>query len=163
MSFTDSKPLLEVVGLAKSFGGPLVLDDVDFEVRAGEVHALLGANGAGKSTLIKIISGMYSADSGTVSLAGDAEASRAVAFVHQDLGLIEADTVAENIALASGFPRRFGLISWTRLRRRAQEVLAMRRLRDLARRTGQLAGAHGPFADCDRQGARNRSGDPRAG
>jgi ribose transport system ATP-binding protein len=120
-----SGPLLEIRGLVKSFGGPNVLDGVDFDVQAGEVHALLGANGAGKSTLIKIISGLHPHDGGTVSVLGAEGATGGVAFVHQDLGLIETATVAENIAMTDGFPRRLGLIAWGRLRDRAREVLAM--------------------------------------
>jgi ribose transport system ATP-binding protein len=117
--------LLDIQGLMKSFGGPLVLNRVDFQVRTGEVHALVGANGAGKSTLIKILAGMHTSDGGTITVAGQAAGRLAVAFVHQDLGLIETATVAENIALDVGFPRRFGLIDWTAVRRQADEVLAI--------------------------------------
>lgn len=120
--------LLEIRGLTKSFGGPLVLSDVDFDVRPGEIHALLGANGAGKSTLIKILAGIHPADRGEISIrsaSGAADPGR-IAFLHQDLGLIESATVAENIALSCGFPRRpSGLIHWAAVRRRATEVLAV--------------------------------------
>ena|SRR5438128_1039292 len=66
----DRAPLLVIAGLSKRFTGTLALDHVDFDVRRGEVHALLGQNGAGKSTLIKILAGVYPADAGEFRLAG---------------------------------------------------------------------------------------------
>jgi ribose transport system ATP-binding protein len=122
-----SRPLLEVTGLVKSFGGPRVLDGIDVTVLPGQVHALLGANGAGKSTLIKILSGMYTAEEGEITVRGVAHRpgrDEGIAFVHQDLGLIETASVAGNIALGVGFPRRMGLIDWPAVRRQAAEVLA---------------------------------------
>jgi ribose transport system ATP-binding protein len=121
------RPLLEITGLVKSFGGPRVLDGIDVTVLPGQVHALLGANGAGKSTLIKILSGMHTAEEGTITVRGAAHrpgADEGIAFVHQDLGLIETASVAENIALGVGFPRRMGVIDWKAVRRQAAEVLA---------------------------------------
>lgn len=123
-----AQPLLAITGLVKSFGGPRVLNGVDFTVLPGQVHALLGANGAGKSTLIKILSGMYTAEEGTITVRGAAHrpgGNDSVAFVHQDLGLIETASVAENIALGVGFPRRLGVIDWKAVRRQAAEVLAL--------------------------------------
>ena len=64
-------PLLAMTGLVKRFTGTLALDHVDFDVRRGEVHALLGQNGAGKSTLIKILAGVYEADAGEILYAGN--------------------------------------------------------------------------------------------
>ena len=120
--------LLEGHGLAKNFGGTQALKDVDFALRAGETLALLGENGAGKSTLIKILAGVYSADAGSVRFRGqDATANLRrlpIAFIHQDLGLIEWMTVAENICLTLGYPRRFGFIDWAEARRRAVAALA---------------------------------------
>jgi ribose transport system ATP-binding protein len=123
-------PLLAVAGLTKRFTGTLALDAVDFDVRRGEVHALLGQNGAGKSTLIKILAGVYEADAGEIRLAGQpirpGDESLPISFIHQDLGLVEAMTVAENVALAAGYPRGAGgLISWRRARRAASEALAI--------------------------------------
>ncbi|WP_293996411.1 sugar ABC transporter ATP-binding protein [Streptomyces sp.] len=120
-------PLLRIRGLAKRFGGTRALDGVDLDVRAGSVLALLGPNGAGKSTLIKVLAGVHQADAGSVTVAGHPLASQAAArtmsFIHQDLGLVEWMTVAENIALTTGYPRRAGLISWRRTRERCVEAL----------------------------------------
>ena len=97
----------------------------------GEIVALLGENGAGKSTLIKVLGGIHTADAGRVLIdgapyqhkpAGVGERQK-VAFIHQDLGLIEWMTVAENIGLALGFSRRNGLIRWSDVERFAVEAL----------------------------------------
>ena len=124
-------PVLRVEALSKRFGGTQAVDDVSLDLHAGEILALLGENGAGKSTLIKILAGVYSQDSGSVFLQDRPEAEwRAVprdqqgmAFIHQDLGLVEWMTVAENVALGMGFPRRFGLIDWKQVERNARRVL----------------------------------------
>src|SRR3954465_16014898 len=100
-------PVLVVDGLSKSFPGGRALHDVRFDVHAGEVHALLGENGAGKSTLIKIVSGVYRPDSGTIRVdgqevhfAGPQEAQDAgIATVFQELLLFPDLTVTENIFL----------------------------------------------------------------
>jgi ribose transport system ATP-binding protein len=120
--------VLEFRGITKRFGGTLAVDDVHVDVRAGEILALLGENGAGKSTLIKVLAGVHAADAGQMRLReapyhphGD---SGSIAFIHQDLGLIDWMTVAENIALAQGFPRRFGLIDWEAVQERAERSLA---------------------------------------
>ncbi|KPI18383.1 Monosaccharide-transporting ATPase [Actinobacteria bacterium OK074] len=122
-----AEPLVAVRGLSKRFGGTLALADVDLDIRAGSVLALLGHNGAGKSTLIKVLAGVHRADAGRVTVGGhplgtDA-ASAEMSFIHQDLGLVEWMTVAENIALGTGYPRSAGLVSWRRVRRRAVEAL----------------------------------------
>ncbi len=111
--------VLSVRHLVKSFHGNKAVDDVSFEVNPGEIVALLGENGAGKSTVIKVLAGVHRKDSGAVVVDGD------VAFVHQDLGLVEWMTVAENIAMATGFPRRNGLISWRVVRERAERTLEL--------------------------------------
>ena len=121
-----SRSLLSVQGLTKRFGGTLALDRVDFDVRAGEVHALLGENGAGKSTLIKCLAGVYRADAGGITGPFGAQPfgqiCPGVAFVHQDLGLVPTASLAENLCLGA-FPRRFGLIDWPGTRRAALEML----------------------------------------
>ena len=122
-------PILRVCGISKRFGGTLALDHVDLDVRRGEVHALLGQNGAGKSTLIKVLAGIHSVDDGEAVFAGETLKSGAdrteFGFVHQDLGLVNELTVAENIALVAGFSTRGPLISWRRTLRLAQEVLSL--------------------------------------
>jgi ribose transport system ATP-binding protein len=122
-----SAALLEVSGVSKAFGASKALDSVDFEVREGEIHALLGENGAGKSTLIKILAGVYQADAGTIRFRGVAvdPAVRALpgSFVHQELGLVDDMTIAENIALVAGYPTRHGLISWRGVECGARRVM----------------------------------------
>ncbi len=120
--------ILEVKGITKIFPGVVALDNVDFDLKKGEVHALLGENGAGKSTLIKIISGVHRADKGTilymgkpVSFNSPTEAMKAgIATIHQELNLFEDLTVAENIFVGSieGF-----LVSKRKLINVADELL----------------------------------------
>ena len=123
----DPAALLRMLGISKQFGGTQALDDVGLHLNAGEIVALLGENGAGKSTLIKILAGVYALDSGSIALRG-ADMTGAVrrlpiAFIHQDLGLIDWMTVAENICLTLGFPKRRGLIDWNAARRCAAIAL----------------------------------------
>jgi ribose transport system ATP-binding protein len=120
---------LAVAGLTKRFTGTLALDHIDFDVRRGEVHALLGQNGAGKSTLIKILAGVYEPDAGDIRF--DDRPVRPgvdplpVSFIHQELGLVDWMTVAENVAVQTGYPRgRLGLISWRKVRLAATQSLA---------------------------------------
>jgi ribose transport system ATP-binding protein len=120
--------VLQLTNIMKRFAGTQALDGVSLAIRPGEIHALLGENGAGKSTLIKILAGIYTADSGQVQINGiDANPRRdrlPIAFIHQDLGLVETMTVAENIALVAGYPSQRGLISWSATRNRALDSLA---------------------------------------
>jgi len=120
-------PFLEVSGVGKRFGGTVALRDVSFSVSAGEIVALLGENGAGKSTLIKIMAGVFHADAGSLHFknAPVSAATKAgrIAFIHQDLGLIPWMTVAENMMLATGYPRRNGLIDWGMGRAEAHSAL----------------------------------------
>jgi ribose transport system ATP-binding protein len=122
--------LLEVSHASKRFGGTQALSDVSLTVSPGEVVALLGENGAGKSTLIKSLAGVYRLDSGTLRYRGQdvtlTVRKMPVSFIHQDLGLIDWMTVAENIGLTLGFERKWGLIDWTAARRRA--ALALQKL-----------------------------------
>jgi ribose transport system ATP-binding protein len=122
-------PLLVLDGLSKRFTGTLALDNVDLDVRRGEVHALLGENGAGKSTLIKILAGVYSPDAGEIRLNGQlvqpGVQSLPIAFIHQDLGLVASMSVAENVALLTGYDRRAGFISWRKVRQTAQRALQL--------------------------------------
>jgi ribose transport system ATP-binding protein len=122
-------PLLSIRGLSKRFAGTLALDAVDFDVRAGEVHALLGENGAGKSTLIKVLAGVHRADAGEIRWRDriiDPSADKVpITFIHQDLGLVDTMTVAENVAVIAGYPRRGGLISWREAREAAAAALEL--------------------------------------
>ena len=124
--------LLDARGICKAYGGTLALRDVSLAVRAGEIHALLGENGAGKSTLIKCLAGTPPPDAGTIAVEGHQlpdqhgaiEATAAgLAFIHQESTLVESLSVEENIAIVEGYPRRFGLIDWLAVRRRAIEAL----------------------------------------
>ncbi|MEV6394666.1 sugar ABC transporter ATP-binding protein [Streptomyces sp. NPDC051907] len=121
------EPLVRIRGLSKRFGGTPALDAVDLDIHRGSVLALLGPNGAGKSTLIKVLAGVHHADEGEATVAGHPlgshAATRSMSFIHQDLGLVEWMTVAENIALGTGYPRRRGLISWRQTRERCGEAL----------------------------------------
>ncbi|MDQ0746782.1 ribose transport system ATP-binding protein [Streptomyces africanus] len=121
------EPLVRIRGLGKRFGGTVALAGVDLDVHAGSVLALLGPNGAGKSTLIKVLAGVHAADTGQITVdgmpLGSPAASRSMSFIHQDLGLVEWMTVAENIALTTGYARRTGLISWRRTRERCVDAL----------------------------------------
>ncbi|MBX6321810.1 MAG: sugar ABC transporter ATP-binding protein, partial [Rhodospirillaceae bacterium] len=124
----SDRTLLEIRGLTKRFAGTLALDAVDLEVRAGEVHALLGENGAGKSTLIKVLAGVHRPDGGEILWRGrpvdPASQHLPITFIHQDLGLVDTMTVAENVAIVAGYPRRRGLISWSAAEKAAAEALA---------------------------------------
>jgi ribose transport system ATP-binding protein len=125
--------LLEFQGITKRFGGTTALADVSLHLEAGEVLALLGENGAGKSTLIKSLAGIHTPDEGQILFKGQPyhhappkpNEKQRVAFIHQDLGLVEWMTVAENVGLAQGYSRRFGLINWAETELRATEALAM--------------------------------------
>ncbi len=118
--------------IVKSFGGTQAIRGVSMHVARGEIVALLGENGAGKSTLIKVLGGIHSPDSGLVKIDGEPYAHKpgnvnhrqSVAFIHQDLGLVEWMSVAENMALAQGYSRKFGLINWNAVNNRAEEALA---------------------------------------
>lgn len=124
--------MLEVRGLAKSFGETQALRGVDLDIEAGQVVALLGQNGAGKSTLIKTLAGLQRPSAGTIRVGEHrfehglrpSQAHEAgLAFVHQDLGLVEGLSVAENVAHVTGFATRRGLISWRRTRDFAHDLL----------------------------------------
>ena len=125
-----STPLLELRSISKAFSGVRVLEDVDFDVNAGEVHALLGENGAGKSTLMNIVSGVVSADAGDilwegkpVRLRGPREAQAlGIAFVHQELALVPQLSAAENIFLGR-HPAGHGWVRWREVRARAGQLL----------------------------------------
>ena len=124
-------PLLELRGIRKEFPGVVALDSVDFTLLPGEVHALIGENGAGKSTMIKIISGLYRADRGSMLVdgqvvdfrgPGDAIARR-IKVVYQELDLVPALSVAENVYLGAYPKKGLGRIDWSALHANTAELL----------------------------------------
>lgn len=122
--------ILEMKGMEMTFPGVKALDKVDFSLRKGEVHALLGENGAGKSTLIKVLTGVHRMDAGTMLLEGKPirpantlEAQRlGISTVYQEVNLCPNLTVAENIFIGRQ-PMRRGQIDWKTINRRAHELM----------------------------------------
>jgi rhamnose transport system ATP-binding protein len=131
-SLAESVPALELRNVTKAFPGVIALDDVSFDVKPGEVHALLGENGAGKSTLIKIVSGVYRPDRGEVringhliNLSNPGEAqNNGIATIYQEFSLYPELTVAENI-FAGHMPRTFfgATLDWQKANRLARTLL----------------------------------------
>jgi ribose transport system ATP-binding protein len=125
-------PAVQMHGINKAFDGVVVLKDVDFEVRRGEVHALAGGNGAGKSTLMKILQGVYRADAGEIRINGElvditsihAARGAGIGMVFQEFSLVPSLTVAQNIYLADEPSGRFGLIDDRRAVDMARGVFA---------------------------------------
>src|SRR5688572_23969728 len=130
---SDAAPLLTARGVVKLFPGVRALDGVDFTLRRGEIHTIMGENGAGKSTLIKVLTGVYPRDGGEIILDGQAIHPRSpsdaqklgISTVYQEVNLVPYLSVAENMFLGRQ-PRRFGFVRWGEINRRAAE--AMRRL-----------------------------------
>lgn len=122
---------LAVVGVQKVYGGETALGGVDLALRPGEIHGLLGANGAGKSTLVRIICGAERADAGSVTMFGQtlppgspqAAKSLGLAYIHQDRALAPDLSVADNVALSTGYTTRWGLVDTKAARARAAEAL----------------------------------------
>ncbi len=151
--------------IVKSFGGTKALKGVSLKVERGEIVALLGENGAGKSTLIKVLGGIHRPDEGGVFIDGASyvhEAGKAggqkVAFIHQDLGLIEWMSVAENIALSLGYVKKGRRIDWPATEAAADRALALveadfsatARISSLTRTQKSLVAiARALAADCD--------------
>ncbi|MBC5647187.1 sugar ABC transporter ATP-binding protein [Christensenella tenuis] len=129
----SNRYLLQMKGVTKRFPGVLALNNVDLELYAGEVLALLGENGAGKSTLIKILSGAYNADEGEILIDGEVQNyhtpreanDQGVSIIYQELNYLNDLTVAENIFL-NRWPRgKSGQVDWKKLRNAAREILDM--------------------------------------
>jgi ribose transport system ATP-binding protein len=126
-----SPVVLRLTDIVKAFPGVRALDGVQLEVRAGEVHCLLGQNGAGKSTLIKVLAGAHQPDSGRIEWLGEqvsfanpqAAMKAGIATIYQELDLVEGLSVADNVFLG-GEPRRLGFVQRGRMRRDARAVLA---------------------------------------
>lgn len=128
----SERPLLiEATGLTKRYAGTTALDGVDFDLRAGEVHCLVGENGAGKSTLIKILTGAVRQEEGAIKIRGDDASGlnlrerrdRGVSVIYQDLNLVPHLTVAENIYLGHELRTSRGTLDTRGMERGAQEVI----------------------------------------
>jgi ribose transport system ATP-binding protein len=128
---SDSRPMLQMRSITKTFGTAKALSGVDLDAYAGEVHALMGENGAGKSTLMKILSGAYTADPGgsvlidgqPVTLGSPLKAkAHGIAVIYQELSLSPNLTVAENMFLGAE-PSRFGVTDRSRMRKLAEPIL----------------------------------------
>ncbi|MGI9520067.1 MAG: sugar ABC transporter ATP-binding protein, partial [Hyphomicrobiaceae bacterium] len=125
-------PVFEMRHIRKAFPGVVALDDVSFDCQEGEVHALVGENGAGKSTLMKILSGAYEADSGSITIDGRAvrfshpvEALRAgISVIHQEFALLPDRSVSENIFLGHE-PTHYGMLDSKRMDQETQAVLEL--------------------------------------
>jgi ribose transport system ATP-binding protein len=121
--------ILEVKNVSKQFPGVQALDNVSFDLKIGEIHALVGENGAGKSTLIKIINGIYRPDSGTILInkipkeINSVKAARnlGIVFVPQEIELFDYLDLSENIYMGR-YPNRFGFISWKKLRKNTDRI-----------------------------------------
>ena len=126
-----TQPVLALAGLHKSFPGVKALSDVSLRLFPGEVHALMGQNGAGKSTLIKVLTGLYQPDAGTITLNSETIAPKrtedaqrlGIQTVYQEVNLCPNLSVAENIC-AGRFPRKWGRIDWPAVHAEARRVLA---------------------------------------
>ena len=127
-----SDPLLQMTGITKAFGGVPALSDASLVIQPGEIHTLVGQNGAGKSTLIKILTGVYRRDGGTVrwqgreiDLKSPREAQEAgIATIYQELTLVPQRTVIENIVLGYEPKTRFGMIDWRAAEAHTRDVLS---------------------------------------
>jgi ABC-type sugar transport system ATPase subunit len=128
---TNQPPILIVNKVTKTFPGVVALDEVSFDIRPGEVHALVGENGAGKSTLMKVLAGLYKSDGGEIIYQGkpvditsplDAR-HQGILLIHQELSLSSELSVAENIFLGAWPTNRFGILRKSRLNKDAQAAL----------------------------------------
>src|SRR3984893_18707871 len=130
-NWTDHQVIAGLRGVSKSFGGTVAVDDVSFELKSGEVLALLGENGAGKSTCVKLLAGVYRPDRGHTFLEGSPvdlhsplEAHRrGIAVMHQHPGLFDHLSVAENIFMGNPLKNRWGWLDYSGMKREAGRLL----------------------------------------
>jgi len=128
----EQQTVLEVKGIVKAFGATKALNGVDFSLRSGEIHALVGENGAGKSTLMNIIDGVLAADSGSIYVDGkqvcikDPHVAQTlgIGFVHQEIALCPHVSVAENIFMSEINNSKHFAVNYKQLYKRASEILA---------------------------------------
>ncbi len=127
---TDTPTIVRLRGITKSFPGVTALENVDFSLNKGEIHALMGENGAGKSTLIKVLTGVEQPDQGTIELDGNPIVVRSthhsqelgISTVYQEVNLCTNISVAENIMLGHE-PHRFGSIDWRKMNEQARQAI----------------------------------------
>src|SRR5512135_3057621 len=126
----ENQNIIQVKGISKTFPGVVALEDVDFSLRKGEIHALVGENGAGKSTLIKVLTGVEHPDEGTIELDGKIVQVRSpqhsqelgISTVYQEINLCTNISVAENIMLGHE-PHRLGSLDWRKMNQLASQAL----------------------------------------
>jgi len=127
----DKVSLLKMKNISKSFATNVVLDGVDLELDKGEVVALLGENGAGKSTLIKILGGIYRADSGEIFIEGEKKeitsasiaAENGIRIIHQEIILVPERTVAANVFLGREYRNKLGFVDYRRMEEETQRII----------------------------------------
>lgn len=128
----ENENILEMRKILKVFPGVKALDNVDFKVKRGEVHCLIGANGAGKSTLMKILSGAYKEDGGEIFFDGRVLTSdgtqkrrdEGISVIYQELSLFNELTVGENVYI-NNYPMTGGHIDWKKVYKQTQDLAAM--------------------------------------
>ncbi len=128
----EQNVVLEMRDISKNFTGVRALSHVDFTLRKGEIHALMGENGAGKSTLIKVLTGVHEFESGSIHMAGNSNAivnhspqeaqANGISTVYQEVNLCPNLTVAENLFIGRE-PRKFGMIDWKQMNERSGKLL----------------------------------------
>jgi ribose transport system ATP-binding protein len=131
MEFVMADRLLEMKNISKHFPGVLALDEVSFDLKAGEVHGLLGENGAGKSTLIKVLAGDYSKDKGQIVISDEEvefhspsdSQTMGISVIYQELNTLDELSVAENIFVGNLPKKKLGTVDWKTLNRNAKTVL----------------------------------------
>ncbi|KFX10281.1 sugar ABC transporter ATP-binding protein [Pectobacterium parvum] len=142
------QPLLQLQGITKSFPGVKALSGAALNVYLGKVMALVGENGAGKSTMMKVLTGIYRKDAGSIHFLGKevdfsgpkASQEAGIGIIHQELNLIPQLTIAENIFLGREFTNRFGRIDWNKMYAEADKLLKRLNLRyDSRRMVGDLS------------------------
>ena len=128
----EQNVVLEMRDISKNFTGVRALSHVDFTLRKGEIHALMGENGAGKSTLIKVLTGVHEFESGTIHMVGNSNAiinhspqeaqANGISTVYQEVNLCPNLTVAENLFIGRE-PRKMGMIDWKQMNERSGKLL----------------------------------------
>ena len=127
---SEPRPVIEIKGVSKRFDATQALSDVSLSLRPGEIHSLVGENGAGKSTLIKIMTGLYPADSGEMTLGGEPYAPRSsadaqrqgIAAIYQEPSVFPDLSVAENIFI--GHQDQGKVVDWSTMYREASRILS---------------------------------------